>query len=123
MNFNLTFSDTLTILGTVVLYLYVFFFMYVGIMGLYRAHLDKVLTKPGYVLGAPWLVIGYMLDIVANFTIFVVIFLELPRELLVTSRLKRHLSDVNNTDSWRWRVAHQICIKLLDYFDPRRQHC
>jgi hypothetical protein len=123
MNFDLSFLDALKLLGGAVLFLYVFFFLYVGIMGLYRAHLDGVLTKPGYVLGAPWLLIGYVFDVVANFTIFVVIFLEPPQELLVTSRLQRYLRDPDLVNTWRWRVAHQICSKLLDYLDPHGKHC
>ena len=104
-------------------FLHTFFALYVLATALYRAHLDKVLTKVGYVFGYPWLLLAVLVDFFAQFTIFIVIFLELPREFLVTQRLRRHLDNGEEKDGWRWRVAHQICSKVLDYFDPRGSHC
>lgn len=117
-----TASTLLTAVIATVYFLYAFFGLYVLVMGLYRAHLDQTLSKGGYFLGAPWLVIGWIVDFVANMTIFVVIFLELPREALVTSRLQRHLRE-SSQDEWRYKLSKLICERLLDYFDPRRKHC
>lgn len=123
MNLNLTSSHVFNGVAGLIAFLYLFFGVYVLVMGLYRAHLNKSLTKPGYVMGAPWLALGYAMDVIANLTIFTVVCVELPRELLVTTRLKRYLNDERQIGNWRWRVAHQICTKLLDYFDPNGKHC
>jgi hypothetical protein len=103
------------------LYLYLFFGLYILVMGLYRAHLEKALTKPGYVLGAPWLLLGALVDVLANLIIFPFIFLERPKEWLVTTRLRRHMD--GEQEGFRYRFARAICKKLLNAFDPRGKHC
>lgn len=102
------------------LYLWVFWYAYVLVMGLYRAHLDKRLGPIAYVLAAPVLVVGFALDVIANATIAWIVFLDRPRELLVTRRLKRYMA---GRDSWRQRLAHAVCSRLLDPFDPTGRHC
>ena len=102
------------------LYLWLFWGLYVLVMGLYRAKLDGKLSKPLMVLGAPYLVAGYLMDVAANFVLASILFLEPPRELTLTSRLKRHLK----TDiGWRYLVAIAICESLLDPLDPTGRHC
>lgn len=104
------------------LFLYVFFALYVLAMGLYRAHLAGTMRKTGYILGWPWMVIAALVDVLANVTIFVVIFVEPPKEFLVTQRLKRHLK-TGPAAGFRYRFARAICRHVLDYFDPRGAHC
>lgn len=101
------------------LYLWFFWGMYVMVMGLYRAHLDKRLTRLTYTLAAPWLVIGFAVDVLANLIIAPVVFLDMPSEWLVTTRLKRYIAGTG----WRGRLAKNICDHLLDVFDPRGNHC
>ena len=50
----------------------------------------------------PWAVIGLLLDVAFNATAGTLCFAELPRELLFTKRVQRH---VNESDSWRLRLA------------------
>jgi len=94
--------------------------LYVLIMGLYRAHLEKRLTTTTYLLGAPWLAIGYAVDVLVNLTAASLIFLEPPFELLVTDRLQRHAHALHG---WRHRLAVWICTRVLDPFDPTGTHC
>lgn len=103
-----------------VLFLWGFWGLYVLIMGLYRAKLAGKLTKANKVLGAPYLVVGYVVDIVANATYAWWVFEERPRELLVTTRLTRY---VNGPAGWRKDKANLICAELLDPFDPTNNHC
>lgn len=106
----------------VILYLWIFWALYVLVMGLYRAQLAKQLTTTAKVLGAPFLIIGYSVDLLSNWTIAVIWFQELPyRPLeLVTDRLIRYI----NTDiGFRQRHAQWLCTNLLDYFDPSGRHC
>lgn len=99
--------------------LYAFWVLYLAIMALYRAHLNKSLTKLGYALGAPLLLVGLLLDVVMNITVFSVAFVEIPRELLVTKRLQRHLKQTG----WRFKLAKFICEELLNFADPTGNHC
>jgi hypothetical protein len=100
-------------------YLWVFWGMYVLVMGLYRAYLDNRLSRAAKVLGFPYLAFGYVMDVSCNLTIATVVFLELPREGLVTQRLTR----LQRSSGWRQKVAFWVCTKLLDPFDPSGKHC
>ena len=102
------------------LFIWGFWGLYVLVMGLYRAKLQGRLTTEAYIMGWPYYALGYVVDIVANLTIFTLIMLELPRETLVTSRLKRHMK---TGAGWRYEVAKYICDNLLDPLDPHGDHC
>lgn len=104
----------------ILLYLYVFWAFYVLVMGLYRAHLANRLNTFTKIMGTPIIVIGIFLDVLANLTIATLVFLELPKEWLVTTRLVRYQE--NNTD-YRKKLAQLICDNLLDPFDPSGNHC
>lgn len=101
-------------------FLWAFWAMYVLIMGIYRAHLAKRLTAVTLCLSAPFIVLGYLMDVIANLTVAALVFLELPRELLVTSRLSRYVAQGHG---WRFKAANWICNNLLDVFDPSGDHC
>ncbi len=66
----------------------------------------------------PFAVIGVILDVVFNLTIGTVMFMELPKELLFTSRCKRHKHE--SPIGWRRDLAWFAC-KQLDQIDPG--HC
>ncbi len=95
--------------------------LFVMIMGIYRAHLNKRLTTITKILAAPWVAIGYVLDMLVNITVASLLFWEPPWELLVTSRLQRHARATSG--GWRHRRALWICDSLLDPFDPTGNHC
>lgn len=101
-------------------FLWAFWGLYVLVMGLYRARLDGRLTRTLYVLSAPYLLLGAVVDVAANLTVFSFLFLEVPREWFVTQRLQRLM---RGGPGWRQRVAKAICHKLLDMFDPSGAHC
>lgn len=82
----------LTVAAYTLAFLWAFWAMYVIVMGIYRAHLAKRLTAVTLCLSAPFIVLGYLMDVVANLTVASLVFLELPRELLVTSRLQRYVA-------------------------------
>lgn len=107
----------------VIWFLYAFYGLYILVMGVYRAHLQKKLTRLNYVLCFPWVLVGYLFDVFANVVIMPFIFLELPRETLVTTRLKRHLRTPVDDRDWRYDLASLVCTKLLDIFDPYNAHC
>lgn len=102
------------------IYLWVFWAMYVLVMGIYRAHLQKRLNVVTTVLSVPFVLLGYIMDIVANLTFATVVFFEWPREWLVTTRMKRY---INEKHSWRCKLSSWVCDHLLDMFDPSGNHC
>lgn len=106
-----------------VLFMYVFFILFVAVMSLYRAHLEKKLTKVGYVLGWPVVAVAGVFDVIANVTVVSIICLEPPREWLVTDRFRRYVKGGEEAYGFRYRIARGVCKKLLDYFDPRGSHC
>ena len=91
---------------------------YLAIMNIKRNQ-DK-LTIYAKILAYPTVVIGYLFDITLNLTVGCVLFLELPRELVLSERLSRHKT---NSSGWRLRRASWICANLLDPFDPSGNHC
>ena len=103
------------------LFLWGFWALYILVMGIYRAHLSGRLSKAGYVLGLPWVALGYAVDVIAQYTVATLLFLDLPRrgEWLVTDRLIRY----SGGTGWRKLKADWICMHLLDVFDPSGNHC
>jgi hypothetical protein len=101
-------------------YLYAFWCVYIGVMGIYRAHLDGRLSGVTKVLCYPFVFVGIVMDVVANLLIAPIVFLDLPREWLVTDRLIRYIKTDND---WRRQVAEAVCANLLDVFDPTGRHC
>lgn len=94
--------------------------LYVLIMGVYRAHLAKRLNWATILLSLPFLALGYILDVLANIFIASILFLEVPREWFVTTRLQRYNAQKSN---WRSKLSKWICDNLLDVFDPTGSHC
>lgn len=109
-------------LGIIILYLICFFYLYVLVMGIYRAYLSERLNRFLLVICLPVLVLGILFDVVANLTIATVVFRKLPREWLVTTRLikiqNNPLEHVHNK-----ALAKYICEHMLDVFDPNGNHC
>lgn len=64
------------------------------------------------------LYVGLVLDILLNVLVITVVLLEFPKELLTTSRIRRHKF---GKDGWRKRLAIWFCRNYLTPFDSK--HC
>lgn len=106
---------------TILLYFYISWILYVIIMGSYRAHLSERLSGFNKYMAIPLVLLGVLFDIVGNILIATILFLDIPRELLFTDRLKRY-KNIEGT-ALRKRIALYICDSILDPFDPRNNHC
>jgi len=106
----------------IVLYLWAFWYAYILVMGVYRAHLAGRLTKFTLALAMPAVIVGYAMDILCQYTVATLVFLDLPAkdEHLVTTRLQRYIAD---GIGWRAKAATWVCDHLLDVFDPKGNHC
>jgi hypothetical protein len=98
--------------------------MYLAAMNLIAQ--KKNLTLAAKIPAYPIVIVGVLMDFLLNVTVCTALFLELPKEWLITMRLKRHLdemSDMNSPVTWRQSIALWICSNLLDPFDARGFHC
>ena len=122
--------------------LYALFLFFILLMGVYRAKLAGRLSGKLGVLLFPVVVLGVSWDVLCQFTVANLIFLDLPAcglstksitfrrrvwtitypyvEYLVTTRLRRLHS---GREGWRKTLAASICDGLLDVFDPSGDHC
>jgi hypothetical protein len=100
--------------------LWVFWCLYIFMMGIYRAFLQRRLKGLSLVMSSPVLAVAFVLDFLAQMTVFSVLFLDHPRDWLVTNRLRRYMA---GPDGWRKRLADYLCHHLLDPFDPTGGHC
>lgn len=92
--------------------------IYVAVMRLKMLRDAGRLTLGQKVFGYPTLLIGLALDAAVNLVGCSALFVELPREWTVSSRLWRH----SNGTGWRRRVALAIRTELLDTADPSGVH-
>jgi len=91
--------------------------LYLAVMNLKRNR-DKA-TKTTWIMAFPVLIVGVIIDILFNWVIGSVIFLEFPRETVFTARLSRH----SGCGTWRAKIAEWFCKHFLDAFDPSGNHC
>jgi hypothetical protein len=104
---------------TMPLAIYITWLQYLAVMNLQRARDTQKLTKPAYYMGLPMLYIGLFCDFTVNVVWVTFLFLDPPRELLITGRLERY---VRGPDGWRKRLAQWFAANMLDPFDPRGIH-
>jgi hypothetical protein len=98
--------------------MYLLWIFYLAVMNLKRAKNAGLLNKTAVVLGTPVLIVGYLLDAFVNITLMTLVFQEMPQEMTVTARLKRHIKE---SSGWDLRAAAWF-IPLLDPFDPSGRH-
>jgi len=96
---------------------YVLWVLYLAVMNLKRVRDLGQLSRMALILGYPVLFLGLVVDLFCNLLISVPL-LEMPKEMTVTARLKRHNKD---TSGWRKTVALWF-EPLLDPFDPSGDH-
>ena len=97
---------------------YLLYTFYAAVMNIKRVRDMGKLTKLGMAFGYPTLIIGLLLDFLCNVFVMTLLFLEIPQELTVTSRLKRH-----NRESTGWRLAIvKFFEPVLDPLDPSGDH-
>ena len=104
---------------TVLIYLSVGFTWFGYLAMMHLKHSGAHITKAVKFFGLPWALFYYLVDILFNWITGTILFLEIPREALFTSRVSRHLK----SDGWRKKIATFFCETLLDPFDPTGKHC
>lgn len=97
---------------------YALWIFYLAVMNLSRTKKTGQLSTTALILGTPVLLVGYLLDFLVNVFVMTAVLLELPQELTVTARLKRH-----HKESTGWRLAVVLWFEpILDPYDPSGDH-
>lgn len=116
----------LIVLSVGLLWLLLVFFW--ACMTLKRMRNAGLLAPQTKLFGYPTLGVGLVLDFVWNVVLASIVLLELPRELTVSSRLKRHNRSTVTATGWRgdlqrWRKAVAVWAEpMLDPADPTGDH-
>lgn len=100
--------------------IYTLWVFYLAVMNLKRAKDAGTIPRTALWFGYPVLLAGLLIDLFVNVFVATVIFLDLPRELTMTARLKRYVREQPGT--WRASVAVWFAANLLDAFDPSGKH-
>jgi hypothetical protein len=114
------------LLLVVILYLalmYGTWFAFLAVMALKSARDNGTLTRASEILAVPLLALGWLLDFSLNMC-STVVFLDLPKEWLLTIRCDRYLSISNphGLNAYRQTLARWLCQNLLDPFQSGG-HC
>lgn len=99
--------------------LYALWIFYLAWTNLERAQELGLLSTTAYRLSRPIVWTGLTVDAIVNFTVISLVFLEMPHEWLVSTRLSRHIRD----RTWRGALSRWMCRHLLDAFDLNGCHC
>lgn len=111
-------TDIFNVVLTAIGLTYGLYVFYCAVMNIKRVRDAGKLTRLGMAFGYPTLAIGLILDLLVNVLVMTPLMLELPRELTVTSRLKRH-----HRESTGWRLAIvKFFEPVLDPLDPSGDH-
>ena len=97
---------------------YALWLFYIAVMNLKRVRDEGKLSRFAAILGYPVLFIGLLLDLIVNVVVMTPLLLEMPQEMTVTARLKRHLKE---STGWQLAVVHFL-KPILDPFDPSGTH-
>jgi hypothetical protein len=106
---------------------------FLAVMNLLEARRAGTLTKTAERLGMPVALVGYIADVLAQFTVAVIFFVELPKEITVSARVKRwvegppllgYLSGppTKGLNGWRYSLALWLRVNLLKPFDRSGGH-
>lgn len=94
---------------------WVFYIAAMGLIPRLRAGTVPLWVRP-FAYTAVWL--GVLIDACINL-LFSVFLWDVPREPLLTAKLKR----LKLKGGWRGRAAEWVCRDCLDPFDPTGDHC
>jgi len=97
---------------------YITLIFYLAVMNIAR-HKDN-LSGIQKIIFTPILVVGIIFNFLLNTFVWTITFLERPKELQSTQRMKRHI----DKNTWRGKQARFLCHTFLDQFDPSEDgHC
>lgn len=106
----------------ILLFIYLFYLGFALAVSVYRQWLKGALNPLNKVLFAPVLITFIVLDVVLNYTIFLVLLGPAPPKCYTISTRLAEYRKVQD-GSWNDWIANFICEKLLNTVDPIGKHC
>lgn len=109
----------------IVLYSILFIYLLIGftwffyLAAMHLKHNKDKINPASKFFGIPWIILAVVGDVLFNWIIGTIMFIELPKEKLFTTRVSRHIKG----NGWRMKLAVFCCKNLLDPFDPSGLHC
>lgn len=94
-----------------VVHAFTLFVYFLAFLTVYRAHLNGSLENARPLTrGVCWIIVGmgWVIDVIFNWTLGTAILLEPPRQLTFTDRCQLHLK----APTWRGRFCREICSQL-----------
>ncbi len=98
---------------------WILWIIFAAVMRLKQVRDAGKLTPAMKVFGYPALALGLIVDFIVNVVLGTLVFLQLPHEMTLSSRLWK-LS--NGDEGWRKEWATWIRVHLLDGLDPAGVH-
>lgn len=103
-------------------------YLWVGVLVFYTLYLASINLwsnrnlAPTWVLwfASPVLLTMGIFDVAVQMTVATVVFADVPREMTLSRRFARYRS---GPPGWRNNFATLVCTRLLNPFDPSRNHC
>lgn len=93
---------------------------YIPAANIVNRHKEKKYTGISKYLAYLYLALFLVIDATCNIIAFTILYMELPQEWLVTTRMKRHLHG-NQTAGFRFRASLFICKYMIEPWDVG--HC
>jgi hypothetical protein len=106
------------VLGGVVVVFYHLWVGYLALTNLDRARAAGSLTPAARVACAPLLLYFGILDVLVNWVLGTLLFLDVPREFTLSQRCSRHY----RKPGWRGRVSRWLGHNALNPFDRTGDH-
>jgi len=104
----------------VLLTLWFLWILYVAMMNIQEAVSRDNLPWQAKIMVAPTSLVFDIVEFVANVLVCTLIFLDRPKEITVSARLRRYAAD---PDQYGWRLTIVRFVKpMLDPFDPKGPH-
>ena len=102
------------------LYALIFYWAFAAAISVYRLWLKGALNAWNEVAFIPLLFCFALLDVILNYTVFMVMGLPPTHCYTISARLEYYHK---NYSGWRSPFASWVCEKLLNTLDPSGSHC
>lgn len=111
---------SLSLVGFILGTLWALWVLYIAMMNIKRVAATQPMPLRVKMLVYPTMAVFEVIEVIANVIVCTILFLDLPREVRVSDRLRRYY---RRPDRYGWRLHIVLFLKpMLDPFDPTGPH-
>ncbi len=111
---------SVSLVSFILLTLWALWILYVAMMNIKGAALKDSLPWQAKIIVLPTMLVFDIVEFIANAIVCTIIFIDLPKEVTVSDRLRRYVAQ---PEKYGWRLCIVRFIKpMLDPFDPEGPH-